>query len=43
MHLHVIPRYAGDGWTLVPDTVERERSVLDDHARAVRDALASPA
>ncbi|MFC8191019.1 HIT family protein [Cellulomonas sp. NPDC057328] len=41
LHLHVIPRYAGDGWTLVPDTAERERALLDGDARAVRDALAS--
>ncbi len=38
-HLHVIPRYAGDGWTLEPDTEERERTLLDGEARAVRDAL----
>ncbi|QGQ20520.1 HIT domain-containing protein [Cellulomonas sp. JZ18] len=40
VHLHVIPRYAGDGWTLVPDTTERDRSLLDADARAVRDAVA---
>ena len=38
-HLHVIPRYAGDGWTIVPETPERERSLLDGDARAVRAAL----
>ncbi|MFN8147601.1 MAG: HIT domain-containing protein [Candidatus Nanopelagicales bacterium] len=38
-HLHVIPRSAGDGWTIVPDTVERERSLLDADAAAVREAL----
>lgn len=40
LHLHVIPRYAGDGWTLVPETAERERWLLDDDARAIADALA---
>jgi histidine triad (HIT) family protein len=40
-HLHVIPRYAGDGWTVVPEPLERERSLLDSDARAVKDALAS--
>lgn len=40
-HLHVIPRYAGDGWTLVPDTSERERALLDADAQAIKDALAS--
>jgi diadenosine tetraphosphate (Ap4A) HIT family hydrolase len=39
-HLHVIPRYQGDGWHLVPDTTRRERSLLDSDARAIRDALA---
>jgi len=42
LHLHVIPRYAGDGWTLTPDTVERERSLLDGEARAIKDAIAGP-
>ena len=40
LHLHVIPRYAGDGWTIIPEAVERERPVLDGHARAVKDAIA---
>lgn len=40
-HLHVIPRFAGDGWTIVPDEVERERSLLDHEARAIREALES--
>ncbi|UJP10689.1 HIT family protein [Microbacterium sp. KUDC0406] len=40
-HLHVIPRTAGDGWTdLTHETPERERSLLDDEARAIRRALA---
>jgi len=40
-HLHVIPRYAGDGWTIIPDEVERERSLLDSDAQAIKDAIAS--
>ncbi len=40
-HLHVIPRYAGDGWTIVPDEVERERSLLDRDAQQLRDAIVS--
>jgi histidine triad (HIT) family protein len=39
-HLHVIPRYAGDGWTILPDEVERERSRLDSEARMIKDAIA---
>jgi histidine triad (HIT) family protein len=39
-HLHVIPRYAGDGWTILPDEVERERSLLDREAQAIKDAIA---
>ena len=38
-HLHVIPRYAGDGWTIVPDEVERSRSLLDADAQVIRDGL----
>ncbi|MEV1119275.1 HIT family protein [Actinosynnema sp. NPDC049800] len=41
-HLHVIPRHAGDGWTLKADPPERERSLLDRDAQAVKDAIASP-
>jgi len=37
----VIPRYAGDGWTIIPDEVERERSVLDSGAQAIKDAITS--
>jgi diadenosine tetraphosphate (Ap4A) HIT family hydrolase len=40
LHLHVIPRYAGDGWTIVLETSERERSLLDIDARAITDAIA---
>ncbi|MER5261931.1 HIT family protein [Actinosynnema sp. NPDC002837] len=41
-HLHVIPRHAGDCWTLKADPPERERSLLDRDAQAVKDAIASP-
>jgi len=40
-HLHVIPRYAGDGWSIIPDSAERERSLLDGDAQAIKDAIAS--
>ena len=40
-HLHVIPRYAGDGWTLKAESPERERSLLDSDAQAIKDAIAS--
>lgn len=39
-HLHVIPRYPGDGWTIIPDEVERDRSLLDTDAKVVKAALA---
>jgi diadenosine tetraphosphate (Ap4A) HIT family hydrolase len=41
LHLHVIPRYTGDGWNIIPDPVERERSLLDRDAQTIRDAIAS--
>lgn len=40
-HLHVIPRFAGDGWTLVPDTTERDRALLDRDAQTIRDAVSA--
>jgi diadenosine tetraphosphate (Ap4A) HIT family hydrolase len=40
-HLHVIPRYAGDGWTITPQPQKRERALLDSDAQAIRDAVAS--
>src|SRR4051812_43652284 len=40
-HLHVIPRYPGDGWILKAESPERERSLLDSDAQAIRDAIAS--
>lgn len=40
VHLHVIPRYVGDGWTLTDrPPPERERSLLDADAEAIRSAL----
>lgn len=39
LHLHVIPRYAGDGWTIDPETHERGRPPLDADAQAIRDVL----
>jgi diadenosine tetraphosphate (Ap4A) HIT family hydrolase len=40
-HLHVIPRYAEDGWTLKAEAPERKRSLLDSDAQAIKDAIAS--
>ncbi len=40
-HLHVIPRYTGDGWTIVPDTAQRDRALLDSDAQAIKRAIAS--
>jgi len=39
-HLHVIPRYAGDGWTIIPESAEREKSLLDGDAQTIKDAIA---
>ena len=41
-HLHVIPRYAGDGWTIIPESAERERWLLDRDAQVIRNAVESP-
>jgi len=40
-HLHVVPRYAEDGWTIKAESRERERSLLDSDAQAIEDAIAS--
>ena len=40
-HLHVIPRYAGDGWDTYPTVQERERPLLDADAQAIRNAIES--
>ncbi len=38
-HLHVIPRYPGDGWEIEPNTHERARDLLDGDARVIRNAI----
>lgn len=35
-HLHVFPRYAGDGFTIGANWAERSRELLDDEARAIK-------
>ena len=35
-HLHVIPRYAGDGWTIIPESAERDEALLDSDAQAIK-------
>jgi diadenosine tetraphosphate (Ap4A) HIT family hydrolase len=40
-HLHIIPRYAGDGWSIIHASAQRERSLLDSDAEAIKDAIAS--
>ena len=40
-HLHVIPRYAGDGWTIKTEPPERRRALLDSDAQTIREAIAS--
>jgi histidine triad (HIT) family protein len=40
-HLHVIPRYAGDGWDIYPAVQERERPLLDSDAEAIKKAIES--
>ncbi|MFJ4851596.1 MULTISPECIES: HIT family protein [unclassified Streptomyces] len=39
VHLHVFPRFAGDGFTIGADWRVRERDVLDEAAAAVRTGL----
>ena len=39
-HLHVIPRYAGDGFSITADWKERERALLDEEAEWIKRALA---
>ena len=41
LHLHVFPRYAGDGFTIDADWQERERALLDAEAAAVSAGLAA--
>jgi histidine triad (HIT) family protein len=40
-HLHVIPRYTGDGWDIYPAVQERERPLLDGDAQAIKNAIES--
>ncbi|MBO9625045.1 MAG: HIT family protein [Microbacterium sp.] len=41
-HLHVIPRTAGDGWTSLTHVgSERDRSLLDEDARAITRAISA--
>ena len=40
-HLHVFPRYVGDGFTIGAQWKARERSLLDAEARAIQTALTS--
>ena len=41
LHLHVIPRYAGDGWTINAESKGRGRALLDSDAQSIKDAIAS--
>ncbi|WP_432573594.1 HIT family protein [Kineococcus sp. SYSU DK005] len=42
VHLHVLPRYSGDGWPVesLPATLERDRPRLDSDAGEIRAVLA---
>ena len=40
-HLHVIPRYPGDGWTIQPESQARDWSLLDRDVQTIKDATAS--
>lgn len=40
LHLHVIPRYAGDGFSISADWKGRERALLDQDAEAIKAPLA---
>ena len=39
-HLHVFPRYAGDGFSITAAWKERERALLDEEAEEIKEALA---
>ena len=45
LHLHVLPRYTGDGWTVenLPKTLDRDRQRLDSDAHEIKAASAHPA
>jgi diadenosine tetraphosphate (Ap4A) HIT family hydrolase len=38
-HLHVFPRYAGDGFTIGANWAERSRDLLDAEAKAIKGAV----
>jgi diadenosine tetraphosphate (Ap4A) HIT family hydrolase len=38
-HLHVFPRYAGDGFSIDAEWKERERSLLDAEAEAIKEVF----
>jgi histidine triad (HIT) family protein len=40
LHLHVVPRYPGDGVVVTADWKKRSRALLDQDAALIRDALA---
>ena len=40
-HVHVFPRYAGDGFTIGANWAERSRDLLDAEAGAIKRAMAS--
>ncbi|WP_433513237.1 HIT family protein [Nonomuraea sp. CA-143628] len=40
LHLHVVPRYPGDGVVVTADWKKRSREFLDQDAALIRDALA---
>ncbi|MEV6235237.1 HIT domain-containing protein [Lentzea sp. NPDC051838] len=42
LHLHVFPRFPGDGFHIAADWAERARELLDEEACAVRRALPQP-
>jgi diadenosine tetraphosphate (Ap4A) HIT family hydrolase len=41
LHLHVIPRSPGDGWSINAASHRRDWALLEDDAAAIRDAVAS--
>ncbi|NYD22604.1 HIT family protein [Kineococcus aurantiacus] len=42
LHLHVLPRYTGDGWSVenLPGTLDRDRRLLDSDAHEIKAAAA---
>lgn len=41
-HLHVIPRYKGDGWSVSLETLARDKSTLEGDARMIRAGIDAP-